>query len=112
MTIVSEALPVPASGRASALLLRARRELRIVANAGRAAGAQAYMKSVMRYHGVSAPLLRRTCKKIFAGLELPSRTIWNDQVLSLWRGAKFREERYVAIALTGHKLATSRNASL
>ena len=105
MTLVTEALPVPASGKASALLMRARRELSRIADAHRAAGAQAYMKSVMPYHGVSTPLLRESCMKIFAGLELSSRTIWRDHVLSLWRGAKFREERYVAIALTGHKLA-------
>src|ERR1700683_2362290 len=105
MTLVTEALPAPASRKASALLIRARRELSRIADAHRAAGAQAYMKSVMPYHGVSAPLLRETCAKIFAGLELPSPTIWRDQVLSLWRGAKFREERYVAIALSGHKPA-------
>jgi 3-methyladenine DNA glycosylase AlkD len=105
MKLVTEALPVPSVGKTSALLLRARRELKRMANARRAAGAQAYMKSVMPYHGVSTPLLRETCQKIFAGLELPSRSIWNNQVNSLWRGAKFREERYVAIELTGHTLA-------
>jgi 3-methyladenine DNA glycosylase AlkD len=105
VNLVTAALPVPASRKASALLLRARRALRRVADARRAAGAQAYMKSVMPYHGVSAPLVRETCKEIFAGLELPSRTTWRDEVLSIWRGAKFREERYVAIELTGHRLA-------
>jgi 3-methyladenine DNA glycosylase AlkD len=89
------------------LLLLARRELRLVADARRAAGAQAYMKSAMPYHGVSAPLLRVACKKIFADIELASRQAWRDQVLTLWRGAKFREERYVAIELTGHKLAVA-----
>jgi 3-methyladenine DNA glycosylase AlkD len=87
------------------LLLLARRELRVVADSRRAAGAQAYMKSVMPYHGVTAPLLRAACKKIFAEIKLPTRDVWRDHVLSLWRGAKFREERYVAVALTGHKLA-------
>jgi 3-methyladenine DNA glycosylase AlkD len=105
MTLVTEALPAPALGQASALLRQARRELSRIADARRAAGAQAYMKSVMPYHGVSTPLLRESCTKIFAGLELPTRTIWRNQVLSLWRGAKFREERYLAIELTGHKLA-------
>jgi 3-methyladenine DNA glycosylase AlkD len=89
----------------SSLLLRVRGALRRVASARRAAGAQAYMKSAMPYHGVSAPLLRATCKRIFTDLELPTRDVWRDHVLSLWRGAKFREERYVAIELTGHKLA-------
>src|ERR1700722_3598024 len=107
MTLVTEALPLPALGKASALLMRTRRELTRIADARRATGARAYMKSVMPYHGVPTPLLRRSCTKIFAGLDLTSRAIWCDQVLSLWRGAKFREERYVAIALTGHKLAKS-----
>jgi 3-methyladenine DNA glycosylase AlkD len=89
----------------SSLLLRVRGALRRVASARRAAGAQNYMKSVMPYHGVSTPLLRATSKRIFADLELPTRDVWRDHVLSLWRGAEFREERYVAIELTGHKLA-------
>lgn len=87
------------------ILLLVRRELRLVANARRAAGAQAYMKSEMPYHGVPAPLLRQICRKIFAGVDLPSRAVWRGHVLDLWRGATHREERYVAIALTGHKLA-------
>jgi 3-methyladenine DNA glycosylase AlkD len=91
--------------KSSPLLLRVRRELRRVGNRHRALGAQAYMKSAMPYHGLSAPLLRTVCKRIFADLELSSREVWRGRVLSLWRGAKFREERYVAIALTGHKLA-------
>jgi 3-methyladenine DNA glycosylase AlkD len=91
--------------KASPLLLRVRRELRRIGDPRRALGAQAYMKSAMPYHGLSAPLLRTVCKRIFADIELTSREVWHDHVLSLWRGAKFREERYVAIALTGHKPA-------
>jgi 3-methyladenine DNA glycosylase AlkD len=91
--------------KASPLLLRVRRELRRVGDPRRALGAQAYMKSAMPYHGLSAPLLRTVCKRIFADLDLSSREVWHNRVISLWRGAKFREERYVAIALTGHKLA-------
>lgn len=93
--------------KASPLLLRVRRELRRVGDPRRALGAQAYMKSAMPYHGLSAPVLRTVCKRIFADIELTSRDVWQHCVLSLWRGAKFREERYVAIALTGHKLAKS-----
>jgi 3-methyladenine DNA glycosylase AlkD len=91
--------------KGSLLLLRAREELRRVADPSRAVGAQAYMKSAMPYHGVSAPLLRQVCKKIFADIELPSRVIWRGHVLELWRGARYREERYVAIKLTGDKRA-------
>src|SRR5579862_5809760 len=105
MKLITEALPVPAAGKPSALLLGVRRELKRNANARRASGAQAYMKSVMPYYGVSTPLLRNICKKIFAEIDLPSQAAWRGEVLALWRGAKFREERYVAIGLTGHKLA-------
>lgn len=82
-----------------------RRELRRVADPRKAAGAQSYMKSAMPYHGVAAPALRQACKRLFAEIELPSREIWRGHVLELWRGARYREERYVAIELTGDKRA-------
>ncbi len=65
------------------------------------------MKSAMPYHGVSAPLLRAACKKIFPRVDLVSREDWRTKVLELWRGAKYREERYVAIMLTGDKRAAA-----
>jgi 3-methyladenine DNA glycosylase AlkD len=105
MQRMAEVRPAVRSAKNVPLLLLARRELQLVGDRRRAAGAQAYMKSVMPYHGVTTPLLRAICKKIFAHLELPSRRVWREHVLSLWRRAKFREERYVAIELTGHKLA-------
>src|SRR5215813_248046 len=89
----------------SAFLLSVRRELARIGDARRAAGQQAYMKSAMPYHGVTSPLLRSACRELFADLELPTHAAWSKCVLALWRGAKFREERYVAVALTGHKLA-------
>ena len=89
----------------SALLLRLRREFSRIGDPRRASGQQAYMKSAMPYHGITSSLLRATCKELFADLAFPTRASWNDSVLSLWRGAKFREERYAAVALTGHKLA-------
>jgi 3-methyladenine DNA glycosylase AlkD len=91
--------------KSGSLLAQVRGELRRLGDPRRAAGQQAYMKSAMPYHGVSTPLLRAACKKIFSGIALPSRAAWRDEVLALWRGAKFREERYVAIGLSGHKLA-------
>lgn len=63
------------------------------------------MKSEMAYHGVPMPLLRATCRSLFAGLTFPTPAAWTALVLSLWRGAQFREERYAAIELTGHRLA-------
>jgi len=66
---------------------------------------QSYMKSAMPYHGISAPLLRKTCKQVLAKVELPTREVWRERVLELWRGAQYREERYAAIMLTGEKRA-------
>jgi 3-methyladenine DNA glycosylase AlkD len=88
------------------LLLRVRRELRRIGDPRKALGAQAYMKSAMPYHGVPTPPLRATCKRIFADVDLPRREVWRGHVLELWRGAKWREERYAAIALAGDKRAT------
>jgi len=78
-----------------------RRELERVAEPARAAPMQAYAKSAMPYLGVTAVPLRRVCREVFAGLELPTAAAWRRAVLGLWRGARFREERYCAIELAG-----------
>lgn len=89
----------------SALLLRVRRELRRMADPRKAPVMQAYMKSEMPYHGVPAPLLRRSYPFLFGTIDLSAPDAWHGAVLTLWRGAKYREERYAAIALTGIKAA-------
>jgi len=66
---------------------------------------QEYMKSEMPYHGVTAPLLRQVCRATFVDLEFTSAAHWQAQVLSIWRGARFREERYAALYLAGDKRA-------
>jgi 3-methyladenine DNA glycosylase AlkD len=75
--------------------------LRRVADPAKAPQMQAYMKSAMPYLGVSAVPLRATCREVFAGLPLPSADAWRGLVLGLFRGARFREERYAAIELSG-----------
>jgi 3-methyladenine DNA glycosylase AlkD len=65
---------------------------------------QAYMKSAMPYHGVQTPALRLLCKAFFARYPFSSPEEWQAGCLTLWREAKFREERYAAIELTGHHL--------
>lgn len=82
-----------------------RAKLTQVADPARAPAMQAYMKSVMPYHGVSAVPLRQACKAMFAGLSWPDRDAWEADVLALWRGARFREERYAAIELCDHRAA-------
>jgi 3-methyladenine DNA glycosylase AlkD len=62
---------------------------------------QAYAKSSMPYLGVTAVPLRKVCREVFAAVDLPTAAAWRRAVLELWRGARFREERYCAIELTG-----------
>jgi 3-methyladenine DNA glycosylase AlkD len=85
------------------LLLRLREELAAAADPGRATGMQAYMKSVMPYHGVRMPDLRVICKRVFDEHPLGSCKEWQAAVLGLWRGARFREERYAAMELAAHR---------
>jgi 3-methyladenine DNA glycosylase AlkD len=87
------------------LLARIRSELERVADPSRAAGMQAYMKSAMPYLGVSAVPFRKTMKPILAELSFDSFEEWRAAVLAIWRGAKFREERYAAVELTGARCA-------
>jgi len=87
------------------LLPALRKALRQAADPARAPAMQAYMKSVMPYHGLSAPLLRKVCKAAFVDVQFASASEWQALVLELWRGARFREERYAAVCLTGDKRA-------
>ena len=79
--------------------------LKEAADPARAPGMQAYMKSAMPYLGVSAVPMRQVCKAVFAGLAWPDSAAWQADVLAIWRGAGFREERYAAIELTGVRAA-------
>jgi 3-methyladenine DNA glycosylase AlkD len=87
------------------LLAKLRQALRRAADPQKAPAMQAYMKSVMPYHGVSAPLLRQVCKGAFVDEQFASASQWQADVLELWRGARFREERYAALNLAGDKRA-------
>ena len=89
------------------LLPRLRKALRQAADPIKALMMQAYTKSEMPYHGVPAPALRQICTVTFAQLEFPTAPQWQEQVLGLWRGAQYREERYAAMYLSRHKSARS-----
>ena len=90
---------------ADALLTELRQELRKAGDPVKAAAMQAYMKSALPFHGVQTPLLRQLCRKVFVEVSFASATLWREQVLSLWRNARFREERYAALYLSGDKRA-------
>lgn len=85
------------------LLSKLRRELAAAGDPERAIGTQAYMKSAMPYYGVSSPKMRLVCRSVFAGVDFLTADAWRQAVLSIWRRASHREERYAAIELTGIK---------
>jgi 3-methyladenine DNA glycosylase AlkD len=91
-------LDTPLLRRIRAAFVRAR-------DPSKADGMRAYMKSAMPYHGVSAPVMRRTCREVFATHAVVDAETWRADVLATWRGARFREERYAAIELTGDRRA-------
>ena len=64
---------------------------------------QAYMKSTMPYHGVQMPQLRVITRAVFAGVTFDSCDEWRDEVLAIWRSARFREERYAALELAADR---------
>ncbi|KAA9157203.1 DNA alkylation repair protein [Amycolatopsis acidicola] len=63
-----------------------------------------YMKSELPFHGVPKPARARLTRRWFADFPLPDKESFVSAVRELWREAGFREERYVAIDLTGHRL--------
>jgi 3-methyladenine DNA glycosylase AlkD len=85
----------------TALARNLRRALAAVAEPERAAPMQAYAKSAMPYLGVTTVPLRKVCREVFADVQFPSAAAWRSAALGLWRGARYREERYSAIELTG-----------
>ncbi|HEV1991447.1 MAG TPA: DNA alkylation repair protein [Candidatus Dormibacteraeota bacterium] len=80
-----------------------RAELAAVADPRRAVAMQSYMKSTMPYYGVTSPQVDAVCKKVFAENPFSSCDEWQTAILELWRGARHREERYVAIRLVSLK---------
>ncbi|MEU8355274.1 DNA alkylation repair protein [Nonomuraea sp. NPDC048882] len=65
---------------------------------------RAYMKSTMPFLGVKAVPRRAALRKVFGEHRLGSAPEWRRAVLSLWREAEFREERYAAVELSGYHL--------
>jgi 3-methyladenine DNA glycosylase AlkD len=69
------------------------------ADAANAAPMQAYMKSALPFHGIAAPLRRRlTAEAVKAHPCVDTATLART-MRELWRGARFREERYAAVEL-------------
>lgn len=86
-----------------AFVSAAREGLAAAANPGSAPVMQRYMKSEMPFRGVPKPLRQRVTRVLFAEYPLPDRESFVEGARKLWREAEFREERYVAIDLTGYR---------
>jgi 3-methyladenine DNA glycosylase AlkD len=104
---------MPHSATDVVLVDEIRSGLRELADPARAPQMQAYMKSTMPYLGVRVPQVR-TLVRLHTRARPPASTATlQDTVLTLWRDAEYREERYAATELTGAPAARSlRTASL
>jgi 3-methyladenine DNA glycosylase AlkD len=74
-----------------------------LADPAKAPEMQAYMKSEMPFRGVPKPGRTVLNRRLIAEYPLPNRELFTKAVLTLWREAEFREERYVALDLAGHR---------
>ncbi|MBE3206456.1 MULTISPECIES: DNA alkylation repair protein [Parafrankia] len=85
------------------LVAAVRAALAGAADPARAPAMRAYMKSEMLFRGVPKPVRERALRPVLAERTLPSQSSWRATVRALWREAEYREERYAAIDLTGHR---------
>lgn len=90
------------------LVAAIRDALRDAADADRAPGMQAYMKSAMPYRGVPVPKARSIAKAAVRAHPLLTLHDLETAVLTLWDEAEFREERYAASALLATKIGAGR----
>ena len=74
-------------------------ELALLAKPHQAGPMQAYMKSAMPFLGVATPARRELSKAFVKRQPLPDTATLADTMTAMWRGARFREERYVASEL-------------
>jgi 3-methyladenine DNA glycosylase AlkD len=95
---------MPMSADAS-LVAAVRDGLAALGDPVKAAQMQAYMKSTMPFRGVPTPPRRNLMKRLFDAGPPRDRLTWEATVRALWDEAGFREERYAAIDLCGHRSA-------
>jgi 3-methyladenine DNA glycosylase AlkD len=86
-----------------ALIEAVRDGLAALGDARKAPEMQRYMKSEMPFRGVPSPERAALARRLFAAHALAAEADWRATVLTLWRDAAFREERYMAIALSGDR---------
>jgi len=81
---------------------RARAGLAELADPVAAPQMQRYMKSEMPFRGVAKPVRNRLMRTLVAECPLPDAPALRTAAEELWTGARFREERYLALALVDH----------
>jgi 3-methyladenine DNA glycosylase AlkD len=81
----------------------ARAALAAHADPAAAAAMQAYMKSAMPFRGVAKPARERLLRALVDHHPLPDAGALLAEARDLWDGARYREERYLALALVGHR---------
>lgn len=86
-----------------ALIAAARSGLAALGDARKAPEMQRYMKSELPFRGVASPERKALARTLFAEHVLGSVDALRTVVLTLWREAEYREERYLAMDLTGHR---------
>ena len=80
-----------------------RRRIAEAADPDRAPAMQAYMKSTLPFRGVGSPVLHRICREAVGQHPPLDRVAWEDAVRELWDDARYREERYAALAVAGDR---------
>ncbi len=78
-----------------------RRALARNANPDKAEGMRAYMKSEMPFRGVQKPMRRKLFREVLEAHPVAGKRAWRESAIELWRGAAYREERYIALDLAG-----------
>ncbi len=86
-----------------ALVRAARAGLAELGDPEKATEMRRYMKSEMPFRGVPKPERAGLARRLFAAHPLPDAGTWAATIRTLWRTAEFREERYLAIDLSGHR---------
>ncbi|TQM37170.1 DNA alkylation repair protein [Pseudonocardia cypriaca] len=82
---------------------RLRADLAANANPAAAVEMQRYMKSAMPLRGVAKPAREQLLEAAVTAHPLAGPAELDTVVRELWDGAEFREERYLALSLAGHR---------
>ena len=85
------------------LVRAARSGLAAVADPDAAEPMRAYMKSEMPFRGVAKPAREKLLRALIVEHPLADATELRAVADELWTGAEYREERYLALGLLGHR---------